>query len=423
MKARPLTESTDRPAGGRWTATSLLSLPPGTHTDPAQLGLQLRVRALKTADSKPPRYSRSWLLRVKFRNEETRLLLGHPPAMALADARIEAQRLRELAARGIDPRRATPRRRDNITTRPVSRETASGKNTVDFLCDEFITRYLRPSRKRPEYAESIIARDILPRWRGRDARTIEPSEVIELLDGIVERGSAVMANRVAALLGQLFRFAIHRRIVATTPVQLLLPPGGKEKPRVRALTDDELRAFLANPIACTRFDRLARVILVLLLTGQRRGELAAARWSEIDFERRVWTIPPENAKNGRPSEVPLSAWAIDEFRGLKRTSKRSSWVLPADDTEEHLDAKFLTRSLARCLDRFAKAGIAPFRLHDLRRTTRTGLARLKVAPHIAELVIGHQQDKLLATYDAHSYFDEKRAALEQWESHLRKLAP
>ena len=90
---------------------------------------------------------------------------------------------------------------------------------MDFLLSEFTTRYLRPTRKRPEYAESILARDALPPWKGPDARTIEPHEAIELLDGITGRGSRVMANRTAALLGQLFKFAIQRRILRTTPVQ------------------------------------------------------------------------------------------------------------------------------------------------------------------------------------------------------------
>ena len=87
---------------------------------------------------------------------------------------------------------------------------------------------------------------MLPTWKGRDARTSEPHEVIELLDRIVDRGPAVMADRAAGLLGQLFKFGTHRGIVAASTVQLLYRPGGKEKPRARALSDGELKAFLAN---------------------------------------------------------------------------------------------------------------------------------------------------------------------------------
>lgn len=107
--------------------------------------------------------------------------------------------------------------------------------------------------------------------------TIKPREVIELLDETVERGSPVAANRTAAVLAQLLKFGIHRAIVDDGPVRLLVRPGGREEPRERALRDAELRIFLEHPLACTRQARLAYVVTLLLLTGQRRGELAQAR--------------------------------------------------------------------------------------------------------------------------------------------------
>ena len=120
-------------------------------------------------------------------------------------------------------------------TKRGRRPTApTDKHSIEFLVAEFIARYLRAARhgrKRPEYAERILQRDVLPAWKGRDARTIAPEDVLSLLDEIVDRGAPVMANRTAALLAQLFKFGIHRRIVESTPVQLLYRPGGKEKPR------------------------------------------------------------------------------------------------------------------------------------------------------------------------------------------------
>jgi integrase len=364
-------------------------------------------------------------LRFKFRGEETRILLGHFPRTTLDEARGEARRLRELADKGIDPRRARARRRERPAALPLSSAPAKpgDKHTVDYLITEFVERHLRPRRKRPDYAEDILDRDVLPEWKGRDARTIEPHEVIELLDKIVDRGSPVMANHVAGLLGQLFKFGIHRRIVTATPVQLLYRPGGKEKPRERTLSDEELKAFLANPKDATRFERLSHVILLLLLTGQRRGELALARWSEVDLQGKTWTIPDENAKAGRGHVVPLTDWAVREFEALLKHAKRSRWVLPGKDGEQHIDPKQLTRGVAKCAKRFKERGIAAFTLHDLRRTCRTGLARLKVEPHIAERVLNHAQERIAATYDTHAYLEEKRAALEKWAAHLTALAP
>jgi integrase len=283
-------------------------------------------------------------------------------------------------------------------------------------------RFLRPARRRPEYAEAMLAKDVTPEWAGRDVRTIKPREVIALLDKIVARGSRVVANRVAGLLGQLFKFAVHRSLLEISPVQLLYRPGGREHPRERALSDDELRAFLRDPRACTRYERLEHVILVLLLTGQRRGELAAARWSEVDLETGKWEIPASNSKIGRAQTVPLSDWAAEEFKALKREAESSPHVLPdRPGGDAPIDAKQLTRSLAKCRARFKARGVDAFTLHDLRRTCRTGLARLKVAPHIAERVLGHAQERIPGTYDVHDYLEEKRAALEKWAAHLQEL--
>lgn len=404
-------------AGKRLTASRIVGLPAGTYTDPGQVGLQLRVRVSGRG------VARTWLLRFKFRGQPTQIALGPYPQLTLEAARSIAREYRAMVSQGIDPRHARPHRRAaaSYSTRPAVAASTDDAHSIEFLAHEFMERHIRPNRKNPEYVARILEKDILSVWQGRDARTIKPREVIELLDGIVERGSRVMANRVAGLLAQLFKFGIHRVIVDDTPVKLLMLPGGKERPKSRALTDDELRIFLADPTAGTRFPRLAEVMLILLLTGQRRGELALARWREIDFDARTWRIPDENAKT-RGHVLPLSDWAVREFRTLKRRAGRSPWVLPALDGAGPLDAKLLTRNLARCQSRFKRLGIARFTLHDLRRSCRTGLARLRVPPHIAERVLNHAQEKIPGTYDVHDYLDEKRAALDHWSTHLESLA-
>ena len=394
------------------TATRCAALPPGRHKDPGQHSLYLLVRARVGA---PP--SRSWLHRVKVRGRDTFLLIGHFPDTTLEAARDLVRRQREFLAQGIDPRRAMPRRR----LPALSALAAGGEHTIEQLVLEFIERYLRPHRKRPEYAETILEKDVLSEWAGRDIRTIRPREVINLLDKIVARGSPVMANRTAAVLDQMFRFAIHRALVEDSPVKLLMRPGGKEKARERVLSDAELKAFLRDPQACTRYERLEHVIMVLLLTGQRRGELAKAEWRDIDLAAKTWNIPDENSKGGRGHICPLTDWAVKHFEVLKRESEGSRWVLPSSDRSRPIDPKQLTRSVAKCLKRFSKQGIAAFTLHDLRRTCRTGLSALKIEQHIAERVLNHAQPGVAGVYDRHAYLDEKRDALEKWAAHLKAL--
>ncbi|HTE40549.1 MAG TPA: Arm DNA-binding domain-containing protein, partial [Steroidobacteraceae bacterium] len=183
----------------RLVPTRAATLDPGTYTDPGQTGLQLRVLAKQAG------FSRTWLLRFKFRGEETRIALGHFPETSLDTARGLARKYRELASQGIDPRKARPSTTRARAAAATNTTVPTDGHSIEFLAHEFLERHVRPSRKRPEYAERIIKNDVLSGWAGRDARTIKPREVIELLDEIVARGSRVMANRVAGLLGQMFK--------------------------------------------------------------------------------------------------------------------------------------------------------------------------------------------------------------------------
>ena len=399
-------------------ANALGGLPPGDHTDPAVLGLQLRVRA------KTDGHSRTWLFRFKWRDEWVRIVIGHLPTMSLASARERALALRKALDDGIDPRRARPRRNSRSTTLPASTaQTKPGDHhTVAFLASEFTERYLRPNRKRPEKAEWLLRRDILREWKDRDARTITPREVVDLLDSIVDRGAPVLANRTARILGQMYRFGIQRRIVDSSPVILLTPPGGKEKARKRVLSDDELRTFLDDPEACTRQEKLTHVIMILLLTGVRTGELAHARWSEFDFTAKTWSVPDEHHKEDEGHIVPLTDAVIEHLTALRALARSSPWVFPTKrDPTKRAAPQELGRRLARCMSRFKNSGIQKFNLHDLRRTCRTGLSRLGVLPHIAERILSHKQRGVEAVYDRWQYLPEKREALEKWANFVLKL--
>lgn len=141
------------------------------------------------------------MLRYKFAGSCLRsLVLGHfdgtPTGMSLDAARAEVRKLRELASRGIDPAKARPRR-NTKTAAPVPLSAADAMHSVEYLVADFMERYVRAHYDQPEQVEGMLNRDVLPEWKGRDARTITPREVHHLLDKIVSRGSKVMANRVA----------------------------------------------------------------------------------------------------------------------------------------------------------------------------------------------------------------------------------
>jgi len=191
--------------------------------------------------------------------------------MSLADARQRALELRRALDDGIDPRRSRPSRRQQPAPLPLSSDLAADdKHSFDYLVSEFSRIYLS-QRRRPEDAEWLLGRDALPAWKGRDARSISSMEVIALLNGIVERGARVLANRTGSLLNLLFKFAVQQQIVPANPVQLLMPPGGKERPRSRVLSAAELIAFITDPHACTKEPRLAHSLAATDRAAPRRA--------------------------------------------------------------------------------------------------------------------------------------------------------
>jgi integrase len=339
--------------------------------------------------------------------------------MNLAEAHQQSEVARALLRRGIDPRRAGLTRASRVRPETSDFEAVPG-HSVAHLAREFMERHVIKRRRRPHYVLRMLNADVLPFWGNRDARTIKPREVIELLDRVVDR-SPVMANRLAGILSQMFRFGIHRAIVETSPVQLLYKPGGKEPPRTRMLSEEELKIFLTRLEEACRYSRLPHVLRLLLLTMQRRGELSLAEWREFDFGKKTWSIPADHTKTGKGHVLPLSDWAIEELLSLKAMAGRSPYVLPSLDGSGPLDPKYITRGVARCQNRFRKLGIAKFSAHDLRRTGRTGLGRLRVKFEVAERVLNHAREKIHEAYDLHDYLDEKREALDKWEQYLKSL--
>jgi integrase len=189
---------------------------------------------------------------------------------------------------------------------------------------------------------------------------------------------------------------------------------GAPAQRKRVLTDEEVRRVWAS--AENTPYPYGPLVRMLMLTGQRRDEIAGARWSEVDLERAVLEIPAERMKADAGHVVPLTPQAIEILKTL--TKFAAGGFLFSGQTGTKPFSGF-SKSKQR-LDR-ACPGIAPFTLHDLRRTVRTRLAELGVTPFVVELVIGHTQKGVHAVYDLYRYTDEKRAALLKWEARLLSI--
>jgi integrase len=158
-------------------------------------------------------------------------------------------------------------------------------------------------------------------------------------------------------------------------------------------------------------------VKVLLLTGQRRGEVAGMRWSEI--HNGLWVIPAARMKSKREHTVPL----VPEVRALLDSLPRFTSASKADYVFTN-DGRRCLRNFDHVknrIDALMPPGTPPFTIHDIRRSVRSSLAELGVSDTVAELVIGHTQKGLLKTYNLYRYESEKRAALELWGARLMQI--
>lgn len=388
----------------RFTATQLAAKPEGVYGDPAQPGLQFRVREGKRGTS------RTWVFRYAFNNRPGKFVLGTFPAVSITDARKLVQRYRDLMRQGINPQNAVPKK---TSQRAVL--TGNENLTVNSVAEEYITRELRV-RHKTRQEEYWIRKDILPVFGNRDLRSLTARECVSLRDQIEERNAHEVAKKVYRYLGNIFDFAILRGLIDSNPIIRIKRKGKGKEQSGRDLSDDELKAFFSDPVSATRRPRLAHALAVLLLTGQRRGELARAKWTDIDSVKKTWTIPDENSKSGRGHICPLTDWAMQEFDALRNLAGTSPWVLPAKDPSNPIDPKLLTRGVSRNKKYLGAKGIGDFKPHDCRRTAYTTMVRLGTPINIVEKVVNHKEtNPLLLAYNRHDYAQEKRKALTDLE--------
>jgi integrase len=354
-----------------------------------------------------PSGARSWAVRYRHQGVPRKLTLGSYPAIDLKAARHLAGKALRAVAEGRDPGR------EKILAR------AAKADSIDRIVEEFLERYVRRStrpRTAHEY-ERLLRQHVLPRWRGHMVSEVSRRDVLDLLDRVVDGGAPIVANRVLAVVRKLFNWCVARDIIAASPCAGVKAPTA-ERTRDRVLSDDELRLVLQ---AANKIDYpFGALVKLLALTGQRRDEVARMRRTEVDLDKRLWTLPRERTKADRPHEVPLSNGALDILKAVPRVTG-SPFVLTTNNGASPVSGFSKAK---RRLDALLPADMPPWRLHDLRRSCASGLARLGVAVHITEAVLNHRSGAIsgvAAVYNRYDYRVEKTEALQTWGRHIEAL--
>jgi integrase len=245
------------------------------------------------------------------------------------------------------------------------------------------------------------------------AAEITLAHVASRLSAISRTNGTVTAGRCRSALSTMYRWAMGEGLLGASPVNPVVSTNRPMDsiPRDRVLSDPELAAIWN---ACDD-DDYGKIVRLLILSGCRREEVGGLRWSEVNTDQGTMTLPRERVKNGHSLCLPLPPLALSIISSIPRRVSRD-YLFGARGPGFCSWARFKSRLDARLGDQ-----VAEWRLHDLRRTMRSGLGRLAIPPHIAELTIGHARRGIEAVYDRYSYQAEIGAALERWAAHVEAI--
>lgn len=346
-----------------------------------------------------PNGRKTFYLSYRWGLEQRRPTLGTYPIVSLAKAREKAVDILRLVDEGMDP---LAQRRRVIAS-------------VEDGVKDFIRSYAKPRNKSWREAERTLNREMVTAYGARDVRSITKADVLDIVDAAAERGALYQANRIHAHIRKFLNWCAQRGIIDANPILGIAAPT-RERARDRVLDDDEI-ARVAKAAKVEAFP-FGPFVSLLLATAQRRGELAEMRWSQIDRDTAMWEIPGHLAKNGKPNTVPLSPFAMRVLDTMLR--------FDGCDLVFTTNRRTPVSGFSKMLRRISEAsGTANWRLHDLRRTAASGMARSGVAPHVVEKVLNHISGEIsgvAAVYNRYGYIDEKRTALNSWGDILDALA-
>jgi len=326
--------------------------------------------------------------------------IGPYGRVTLHQAKIVAQKVFAAKLEGRDPAAEKREAKRRITA-----------DCVSDLVESFISQYVSQRRSAAELSR-LLRREVGAAWGNRSIHEITKRNVIELATGIVQRGAPVAANKTLKVVKTFLRWCVGQGILENSPGDGV-PLPTKEVARDRILSDDELARVIIT--ARTIGGPYGGIVEFLALTGQRREEVARATRVEFDIGQRTWTIPKVRTKNGKVHIVHLSRQSLAVLRSCETCPP---YVFSSTGTKP-----FPAFSRAkRRLDELS--GVTGWRLHDLRRTCVSAMARLGVPPHVADKILNHQGGTIsgvAAVYQRHEFLAERREALDQWASHITQI--
>ena len=365
-----------------------------------------------------PKNRKTFVFMYWRKGKARRMTLGiygkGPNKISLIDANLKHAEALKALEEGRDPGS------DTVEANKAERDA----ETVTELIEEYLEKWAKPNKRSAAEDERILRKDVIPEIGDRKAKDITRRDIISLLDGIVARGAPVGANRTLAIVRRVFSWAVESDILGTTPcVSIKRRP--KETSRDRVLKDTEIHTFWHGLDKAQMTEAVRLALKFQLATAQRRGEVVAAEWSELDRDANVWILPASKTKNSKIHIVPLSPVALDLLDAIEAIAPivepgeaPSRFLFPSHIGDKPITPRAVSRALSKNLGLVGVENVTP---HDLRRSAATFMSALRVERFIVSRVLNHTDSTVTGIYDQYEYLDEKRAALERWARKLEAI--
>ena len=388
--------------------------------DATQRGFGIRVSAAGET---------TFLFQYKITGQVRRMSLGRFGLdLTTAAARRQAEKLRGQVLAGADP--IGEQRARQAATLQAEAEARAAKAAAAYTVQTMVDQWaaLKLSERSASYAARAPKEVLRPlkAWRNVSAESLGHADAVRVLDDVKTRRGPVAANRFRAMARACWSWAMKRGALPANPWDAT-PRPAEERARERVLDDWELGA-LWNA-AASLDARYCSIVRLLLLTGQRRDEVAAMAWEELDLSARLWRLPGERTKNHRSNVVPLCAEAVAMLTATRQV-RREGASLVFEGRERTAATGFGKAKLrldTAMTKLAAEAGrkLPPWTLHDIRRSVATGFQRLGVRLEVTEATLNHVSGSragIVGVYQTYGWDTEKVAALNAWAAHVLACA-
>ncbi|MDY6488440.1 tyrosine-type recombinase/integrase [Acinetobacter faecalis] len=379
------------------------------HVEPDRDGLSVRVS---------PKGKITFQMRFRYEGKQARLDLGSYPNLTLLQARKELQKMKGVLEAGQDPR----------VYKKLEAHKVTNALTFKELYLEWHEKYCMANKKNSQQQLRSFELYVFPKYGSLPADQITLHMWLELLEGHFEKSPSI-TDRLLTNTKQCLDWGLNRRLIENNPIRHIT---GKrdlniKKNKVdRILEDDEVALIWKICDESRMALKNALFIKICLFYANRYSELRMAKKTDFDFERKIWTVPPENHKTGKYTKRPLLRPILPEIEPFIQQAMElnsSIYMFVNNGTKEMYGQNGpgkLPYNVMQYARRHYGVEMKHWSMHDLRRTARTHFSRF-TSRDIAELMIGHTMPGEQGTYDYHDYQNEMGIAYKQWWDKLESL--